>query len=209
MHPFPLITPTAAVMDEESDDEWQTFLLKTPEWKFTKDPEDSLCIKGKSMWEKQLSSLKPQGDSNPDVAANDAPAPYSYNVKAFPKHFLRFLFVCLFPGKGNHNWEHVCRVKGLWPVSPGSEAVQLSSVSSAPTPHACKTHNEAGRRPPDQRKRSLMLRLKNKGERECPGTSSLRSRPHFRKEEKLKATGKILSPPIKVPPVPLSPPWNI
>lgn len=32
-HLFPLTTLTAAVMDEERDDEWQTFLLKTPEWK--------------------------------------------------------------------------------------------------------------------------------------------------------------------------------
>lgn len=40
-----------------------------------------------------------------------------------------------------------------------------------------------------------MLRPKARENVTDPGTSSPRSRPHFHKEEKLKATGKILSPP--------------
>lgn len=48
--------------------------------------------KARACQEQPLSILKPQADPNPNLAANEAPAPYSYNKKAFPKHFLRIFF---------------------------------------------------------------------------------------------------------------------
>lgn len=115
--------------------------------------------------------------------------------ESLPKALVK-VFVCLFASwKGKSQLRAPLQGEAAVPVSPGSEDIQLSSMSSAPTPHACKTHNEAGRRPPNQRKRSLMLRPKARENVTVPGTSSPRSRPHFHREEKLKATGKTLSPP--------------
>lgn len=48
----------------------------------------SMHTKARACQEWPLSILKPQADPNP----HEAPAPYSYNKKAFPKHFLRIFF---------------------------------------------------------------------------------------------------------------------
>ena len=86
--------------------------------------------KARACQEQPLSILKPQADPNPNLAANEAPAPYSYNKKAFPKHFLRIFFP---PWKGK---SQTCRAKQLRPTDqrPVNEDTQPLVMRLVPTP---------------------------------------------------------------------------
>lgn len=86
----------------------------------------SMHTKARECQERWLSILKPQADPNP----HEAPAPYSYNKKAFPKHFLRIFFP-LWKGK-----LQTCRAKQLRPVAqrPVNEDTQPLVMCLVPTP---------------------------------------------------------------------------
>jgi len=119
------------MMDEEHDDKWQTSLLKAPQWNVHRGSQArSMHKKARACQEQPLSILKPQADPNPNLAANEAPAPYSYNKKAFPKHFLRIFFP---PWKGK---SQTCRAKQLRPTDqrPVNEDTQPLVMRLVPTP---------------------------------------------------------------------------